>query len=231
MASRGLRIGYGAGSGGALFSDSDFDIEGSGTSPTTATLGSTPASGHSLIVLSAADLSTIGTPTDNKGNTLTLAQSQTYPSFPSYGFRMHTKAAASGGAGHVVSLTKTSNTAGESTLIAFMAPGSTISLATEVFRSAAGAGGALTSNSLTLGAGTWRLFSLWSGDGSSGTNDQTCNPDTGWTNTEFLFIGQTAYIQASLAVRDVTVGAGTYTHTWRPVENQGGIVMLGAIGI
>ena len=141
------------------------------------------------------------------------------------------KEAATGGAGHTVSLTKTSNTAGESTFIALMLPGSTILLATEVFRSAAGAGGALVSNSLTLPAGAWREFSLWSGDGSSGTNDQTCNPDTGWTNIEFLFLGQTAYIQAALAVRDVTVGAGTRTHTFRPVENQGGIIMYGAIGV
>jgi hypothetical protein len=209
---------------------SDFDIEGSGTTPSTVTL-TTAATGSTILVFSAAELASIGTPTDNKGNTLTLLQSETYPSFPSYGFRLHAQANAAGGSTHTVSLAKTSNTTGESTLIVLEIGGPTIGGTAKVFRSAAGAGGDLVSATLTLGAGSWRLFSLWSGDGSSGTNDQTCNPDTGWTTQEALFLGQTAYIQAAVATRNALVGAGSYTHTWRPVENQGGIVMIGAVGV
>ena len=208
----------------------DFQIEGAGTTPSTVTIN-TAATGSTLLVFSAAELASIGTPTDNKSNTLTLLQSETYPSFPSYGFRLHAKAAMTGGSSHTVSLAKTSNTTGESTLIVLEIAGPTIGGSEKVFRSAAGAGGDLVSATLTLGAGSWRLFSLWSGDGSSGTNDQTCNPDTGWTTQEAYFVGQTAYIQAAVATRNALVGAGSYTHTWSPVENQGGIIFIGAVGV
>ena len=132
---------------------SDFDIDGSGTSPVVISLGTTPVSGSSLLVWAAADLSTIAAPTDNKGNTLTLVEQDTYVPFPGYGFRLYTAPNAAGGAGHTVSLVKTSLTVGESTLIAMMVPGVNVLDTSSVYRAAAGAGGDLVSATVVVPAG------------------------------------------------------------------------------
>jgi hypothetical protein len=205
----------------------DWDIEGSGTSPQVVTIN-TQTSGSSLVVVTFARLANYGTPTDNKGNTLTLLESSGYHggAYPDYGMEVYGVANAAGGSSHAVTLTKTTANE-ESTLIVVEGKGTTIQDTSIVTRAGAGAGVAYTSASVTT-TGPALLIAAWGGDGNSGTNDQTATPENGWTLVESLYIGQTAYIQAGVAVKAVS-GAGTYTCDWTPVENQGAILFMAAV--
>lgn len=206
---------------------SDFDIQGSGTSPQTVTIN-TQTAGSSLIVVTLSDPGIYGTPTDNKGNTLTLLESSGYHGglWAPFGMEVYGKASAAGGSSHAVSITKSTATE-ESTLIVIEGVGASIPDTSIVTRAGAGAGVAYTSASVTT-TGPALLVSACGGDGGVDTTDQTATPEAGWTTIESLFLGLTAYIQCAVAVKRVSA-AGTYTCSWTPVENQGAILFLAAV--
>jgi len=72
------------------------------------------------------------------------------------------------------------------------------------------------------------LISVWGGDGDASTSDQSAAPDGAWTMIGSAFIGNMAYIQCAVAVRQVSA-AGTYTCGWTPTLNQGAIIGVVAI--
>lgn len=205
----------------------DWDIQGSGTSPQTVTIN-TQASGSSLIVVTLTDPGIYGTPTDNKSNTFSLLESSGYHggAWAPFGMEVYGKANAAGGSSHAVSISK-SSASEESTLIVIEGKGATIQDTSIVTRAGAGAGVAYTSASVTT-TGPALLIAVWGGDGNAETDDQTAAPGAGWTLIESLFLGDTAYIQAAVAVRHVT-SAGSYTCDWTPVMNQGAILFLAAV--
>lgn len=207
---------------------SDFDIQDSGTSPTTVTL-TTQAAGSSIVALLGGFLTgQFGTPTYNGTSMGSAIRSSVYfaDKYSGYGNQIHALANISGGSGHVVSSTK-STAANESTLIAVEVKGGvTIQASSIVARDAPGAGVAYTSNSVTT-TGPALLVAFWGGDGDTTTNPQTANVENGWTMVESLFVTATAYVQAAAAVKQV--GAGTHTVSWTPVANQGAILALVAV--
>lgn len=206
----------------------NWQIDGSGSSPQTTTLNTRP-SGSSLIVCVLGDNTTQQTPTDNKSNTFTLLKQSGYSGglWAPYDMRVYGKANAAGGSNHTVSVVKSSAPTAEATLIVIEGTGAVIQDSSIVARAAAGAGVAATSGTVTT-TGPALLVSFWGGDGGVGTLDQTATPSAGWTTTDSLFLGGTAYIQAAAAVRQVSA-AGTYSVDWTPVANQGAILFIAAI--
>lgn len=206
----------------------DWQLDGSGTSPQTTTL-TTQTSGSSLIVCVLGDSTSQQTPTDNKSNTFTLLRQSGYSGgqWAPYDMRVYGKANAAGGSSHTVSVVKSFAPTAEATLIVIEGTGTVIQDSSIVARAAAGAGMAATSGTVTT-TGPALLVSFWSGDGGLGTTDQTATPSAGWTTTDSLFLGSTAYIQAAAAVRQVS-SAGTYSVDWTPAANQGAILFIAAI--
>lgn len=224
---RGLRIGHSQNPQLGVHG-SDFDIQTAGTSPVTVTL-TTQGSGSSIVVAVLAALAAVSAPTDNKSNTYTLAESSGYHggAYAGYGLEIYTKAGATGGASHAVSVTK-DNPTDESTLIVVEAKGgATVQDSSIITRAGAGAGVAYASAAVTV-TGPALLVAFWCGDGNEVTPDQSAAAESGWEIVESLFLGMTAYIQAACAVKRVT-GAGDYTCSWTPVANQGAILGLVAI--
>lgn len=209
--------------------DSQFDLDGSGTSPSTANLN-TQASGSALVVAAFGNLTDIAVPADSKGNTIPQVETSGYygGQWAPYGLNLHALADVDGGSGHNVSLTKTSSPAAESTIIAVeILNGRVVKDTSIVNRQGAGAGVPYTSGSVTTD-GPAILIAVWGGDGGLGLTSQEANPEAGFTTIESLFLPATAYIQAAVAWKYVEA-AGTYTCDWTPVENQGAILALVAI--
>lgn len=209
---------------------SDFDLLGAGTTPSSVALN-TQTQDSTLIVPTFGEFVQYNTPTDNKGNTLTLLKSSGYNggAYPGFGMRVYGAANAAGGSSHNVQFTKASGHASdESTLVALEVKGGrVIQDSSIVTRAGAGAGVAYASASVTT-TGPAILVTAWGGDGNEFTTDQTAAVQSGWEMVESLFLGLTSYIQAAVAFKYVS-GPGTYTVQWTPVANQGGIIALVAV--
>lgn len=211
-------------------SGQDFQLDGVGTSPSNITLN-TAVSGSILLAFAAGEFAKMDPPTYNGGSAMTLLQSSGYgvPAgslWAGFGFEIYGNS-ISGGSGHVLSMVKPVSPAQESTLIGVeIRGGGTIAASSITTRAAPGAGVPITSDAVVT-TGPALLVALWSGDGGVGTTDQTATPADGWIPVEFKFLGSTAYIQASVAVK--WVEAGTHTATWTAVANQGAILGLVAI--
>jgi hypothetical protein len=206
---------------------SDFDLEGSGTSPQVVTID-TQAAGSSILAITFGRFANYGAPTENKGNTPALLETSGYHGglWFGYGLEAYGVANAAGGTGHAVTVTKTTGTE-ESTLIVVEARGTTIQDTSVVTRAAAGDGVAYTSASVTT-TGPALLIAAWGGDGGTGVASQEANPEEGWTVVEELNLPGTPYIQACVAVKAVSA-AGTYTCDWAPVSSQGAILFMAAV--
>lgn len=207
----------------------DWDLDGSGSSPASVTLN-TQASGSDILAFTFGQFTNYSPPTYNGGSAMSLLHSSGYASglWPGFGLEVYSQLNVSGGSGHARSFAKPGSATQESTLIGVeVMRGGVIKAHAIVNRAAAGAGVALTSDSVTT-TGPALLVSVWGGDGGVGLSDQTATPENGWTVVESLFLGGTAYIQAAAAVRKVSA-PGTYTVSWTPVQNQGCIISLVAI--
>jgi len=209
----------------------DFQIQDSGVSPASVTL-STQASGSTMLGFLMCAFSEIGPVADNKGNgAYTLVDSSGYAGglWPDYGLEVYAKTGAVGGSSHTLSATKSVHSTYESTLIGVEIKGAgTIQDHSIVARAAAGAGVATTSGNVTA-TGPARLVACWTGDGGTSLPSQAVTLPSGWSFVESLFLAGTSYIQACVAVADAVVPAGTYSMSFTPVSNQGGVVSLLAL--
>jgi len=206
---------------------SDWDQEGSGTTPQSVTL-TTQEGGGSLIVVTLGNIFNYFAPTDNKGNPLSLLRSSGYHGglWPGYEMKVYGCANFAGGSSHSVQFTKTDGLQ-EGTLIVVEAlRGARIQDHSIITRAAAGDGVAYASGTVTA-TGPALLVSAWSGDGAS-LSSQQANPEAGWLSIESLDLGPAAYIQANCAVKYVPA-AGTYSLNWAPVKSQGAIIFLAAL--
>lgn len=205
-------------------------LDGAGTSPNTVSLGTTQASGSSLVVASLGEFTTMGDPTDNKSSSFgTALRSSGYFGglWPGFGMEIFAVANIAGGAGHVVSVAKTNATLEHSLIALEVRNGGIIKDSSITAVAGAGAGVAYTSASVTVD-GPAELIAFWGGDGDAGTTNQTATPEGSFTLTDSAFIALTAYVQCAAAVRQVSA-AGTYTCQWTPTVNQGAILGLVAI--
>jgi hypothetical protein len=207
----------------------DYDIQGEGTSPMTATLGATQSSGSTIVACSATYLSDTGAPTDNKGNTYSLLEAEGYygGQWPGYGPEIYACANAVGGAGHALSVAKPGYPTDESTIIAVeVKNGGVIQDSSIVARQSAGASANLVSASVTT-TGPAVLVSFWNGDGAP-VVPLAAQPEAGWTEVREVALDGVFHIQMACAVKEVTA-AGTYTCTWTPSGNQGGVIAMVAV--
>jgi len=209
-----------------LDTDSQFQLMDAGTPTATNTLAS--ANGCSIIVAAFGDLGRFSAPTDNKGNgSYTLLRTSGYAGglFAPFGLNVYGKANAAGGAGHVITVSKSNPTTYEFTLMSAAVAGTVIEDSSIVARAS---NQSQVSASVTT-AGPARLIAIWGGDADVNDNPKTTAPvGAEWTMPESDFRDSTAYIQAALATREV--GAGTHTVTWtQPNASQGAILALVAI--
>lgn len=229
---RGLRIGYGPALGVYAL---DYQLETSGTATITVNLGTTQASGSTIVAGLFGRFSSLGVVSDNKTNTYTLAQSGSYAGglWPGFGVEVYTCANASGGASHTIQATKASATTEEVTLLGVeVRGGTTVSSATPVAVAASGAGVTLNGPSLSV-TGRNILISIWTGDGGVATDPMDADPASPWILLAEVALEEAqapnGHIQAAVAYREVT--AGTYQASWVPQANQGGIISLVAVKV
>jgi len=85
----------------------------------------------------------------------------------------------------------------------------------------------LTSKSVTT-TGPATLIAFWWGDGYPDTTGQTASPDNGFQVVENNVDELHAFVQCSVAVKNVTA-AGTYNVTWTATPSQGAQMWLVAV--
>lgn len=222
---RGLRIGHAGPQLGAHASSFHLDGGGGSVSPQVVEITSQVA-GSSLLALLFGQQDAMDAPVDSKGNSLSLLGASDYAGglWAPFGMEAYAAGGIVGGSGHSVSVTKTSFDTREQTLILVEARGSSglqdFSIRN---RAAAGAGVGYSTDPVTV-TGKALLVSAWGGDGGYGIS-QDASPEDGWTMIESLFLPDTSYIQAAVAVKVVMV-PGDYSCVWTPVASQGAIVSL-----
>lgn len=221
---RRLRIGYGVGprlgAHGAVFQKST-----EGTSPCQVSID-TQAAGSSIVAFAFGYQPGYTFSTDNKGNSYTSQGAQGYSGgqWSGFGIEAFVKANAAGGSGHVVGFTKSAPT-DESTLLVCEVVGATVKQASaNVARAGAGAGVAYNSGDVVV-TGPALLVCAWTGDSAGNVGSVAAYPGSGWSLLESLFLQNTSYVQAALAVRQVAA-AGTYNCPWTPDINQGGAISI-----
>jgi hypothetical protein len=208
----------------------DCDIDGAGTSPATVSLGTTQASGSTIVVCAGTNRDETGAPTDNKGNTYSALQGSNYygNQWQPMGIDIWADAQAVGGAGHAISVAKPTYAAGESTIIAVEVQNAgAIQASSIVARQTTGPGGQHVSASVTT-TGPAMLISFWGGDGGADQIPLYATPEAGWTKVQEVALDEIFHVQMACAVKYVS-GAGTYTCTWTANSNQGGIIALVAV--
>lgn len=219
--------------------DLSYHLELAGTTPITLTLGTTQPAGSTIVVAHFGRFSSLGTPTDNKGNsydngTPDYREQSGYAGglWPGFGMSVFAKTAAAGGASHTLSVAKSGTATEEATLIGCeVVGGGTMQDTSIVARAAAGAGATLTSDGVTT-TGPALLIGLWGGDGDVNTNPQDVDAGVGWTLLRQVALeaaqAPNGHIQAALLARAVTA-PGTYTLSVQPQANQGGILAVVAV--
>jgi hypothetical protein len=204
-------------------------LDGLGTSPMTVSLGATGASGSTMVACTGGSFTDLTAPYDNKGNTYPELESAGYygGQWPGYGVRLFADAVAVGGAGHTMSVSKDATPLDESTLIAVeIKNGGVVQDTSIVIREQAGALASLVSASVTT-TGPAMLVSFFGGDGAP-NRLLTANPEAGWTKIEEVAIYEVFHVQLACAVKYVP-SAGTYTCTWTPDGDQGGVIAMIAV--
>lgn len=206
---------------------SSFHLDGGGGSVSPQVVEITSqAVGSSLLTPLFGQRDAMNAPVDSRGNTPGLLGDSGYAGdlWAPFGMEAYAATGISGGASHSVSVTKTSFDSREQTLILVEARGSGVLQDFSIRnRAAAGAGVGYSTDPVTT-TGRALLVSAWGGDGGYGIS-QDAAPEAGWTMIESLFLSDTSYIQAAVAVRQVGT-AGDYSCPWTPVANQGAIVSI-----
>lgn len=216
-----------------------YHLEGAGVTPITLSLGSTQAAGSSIVVAHFGRFTSLGTPTDNKGNsfdngTPDYLEQSGYAGglWSGFGMSLFVDPVAAGGSAHSISVAKSGSAFEEATLIAIEGMNAGVMQDSSIVpRAAAGAGATLTSDTVTT-TGPALLCGFWTGDGDVNTDPQDVGPGPGWTLLEQIALesaqAPNGHIQAALLARVVSA-AGTYSLQVVPQANQGGILGLVAL--
>jgi hypothetical protein len=193
-----------------------------GANPAATAPIATQASGSSFVAFSAGFASNSNLPTDNKSNTWTMLGTPIV--YNGYGGAFDVKAylalSGAGGSGHVVTIVKNGEPAGELTL-PFVEIRNANILQSVIANYPTGA--ALTSGSVAT-TGPAVLVAFWFGDGDGLTH--TAVPNNGFTVIEnFVNLPPLSAVQCVVAFKQVS-SAGTYNVTWTQMPDPGAPLWL-----
>jgi hypothetical protein len=198
--------------------------EGDGVTPARSAALATDAAGSALLVLSGGYNGNDATPTDIYGNRFRRVGGRVaYGN--EYGDRFDTKAyvalPAKGGEGHVLTVDKPANAAGEIT-IPFVEIRHATALAGFAARAVPAAAEVASDTVTTTGPAT--LIAVWWGDG--GVKRMQATPGDGFTTIDsYVQLPDNSGVQCAVAWRQVEA-AGTYRVHWTSTPVQGAVLWL-----
>lgn len=207
-------------------------IENSGTTTVTTTLGISTAG---ILLVSVDCVRTAifaGPPTLNNSNTFDSSPiiNEAYtPSFGQYSLRVYKKAGVSGGSAHSSVLTKSSGDLEETTKVLIGVSGATTATGTATVTTASGAGATNTSANYTVASGSNAVvIALWSGTGfaTDGTVQSASMITSGFSLIQSFWHNNVTAPNGHipLAVWYKVQGPGTYQWQAAPLFNEGGIM-------
>ncbi len=201
-----------------------YNRDGVSVDPLSTQSMATQASGSTLLVcVGRGVISSHRLPTDNKGNPFVQqGATHAYTNWSSSGTALYACVAASGGAGHVVTVAKPVPADETTASVVEVVGGGVVRDLQwrEVLR-----GSPITTPSVTT-RGPALIVAWWWGDAGV-DSDKTAVADNGFTVIDGILL-QGALVQCAVAVRAVSA-AGSYSTTWTATPAQGAQLWIAAV--